>query len=383
LIKKRTNWLKIVVLFLGAMLMYACGSTESNPCGNGVVDTGETCDTAIGAGQAGACPTSCTAPNACTTSALQNANTCTAACVDTPIVPCCGNGVVESATGETCDTGISSGTGTCPTTCDDSNDVTTDILVKSGTCQAYCINPECGGNTSDGNCPVGCSPDTDTDCIDLTGTWILRFGTTKGTLTASSFSIPDSTIDQIQRIFINQSGNDLIAHFEICTLTSSGTTDLGTFSVDYSDVLDLFEVSPTDPVFSTAVGSTVGLPDFIVITGWDPSKQPPEALDSDGDQNQGITLVIGVGPQLTLHAYTGLTLTTIIKNATLSDENTIEAGVDFSAVGNIFATDSYPITGDFTVTPDSDAIPVTLVKLDGDVDCATVLTHCANTPCVP
>ncbi len=39
-------------------------------CGNGVVDPGENCDTAIAAGQPGACPTSCTASDTCTTSQL-------------------------------------------------------------------------------------------------------------------------------------------------------------------------------------------------------------------------------------------------------------------------------------------------------------------------
>ncbi len=61
-------------------------------CGDGVVSVGETCDITIAAGLAGACPTSCTAPNVCTTSTLQNAGTCTAACVNTPITTCVSGG---------------------------------------------------------------------------------------------------------------------------------------------------------------------------------------------------------------------------------------------------------------------------------------------------
>ncbi len=61
-------------------------------CGDGVVSVGETCDTGIPAGQPGACPTSCTSPNSCTASALQNAGTCTATCVNTPITACVGGG---------------------------------------------------------------------------------------------------------------------------------------------------------------------------------------------------------------------------------------------------------------------------------------------------
>lgn len=99
-------------------------------CNNGVHEPpGETCDTAIPAGMAGACPTACpTDSNACTTDTLANAGTCTAACVYVPITapspsadgccpaggnanndadcaPVCGNSVVE--TGEDCDDGNS------------------------------------------------------------------------------------------------------------------------------------------------------------------------------------------------------------------------------------------------------------------------------------
>src|SRR5262249_20374055 len=149
------------------------------------VDAGETCDTAIAAGQPGACPTSCNDGDQCTTDALTNPGTCTAACTFAPVTMCqtgdgccpsgctggsdgdcslCGNGLVDF--GETCDLGIPSGMpGSCPTSCDDRDACTTDTLQLAGTCQALCKNAPvtmCQGG--DGCCPAGCTFDTDSDC---------------------------------------------------------------------------------------------------------------------------------------------------------------------------------------------------------------------------
>ncbi len=118
-------------------------------CGNDLVETGETCDTGIAVGQPGACPrlADCTDSDACTTDGLDNPGTCRAACAPhTGIVPCCGNGEVES--GETCDTSIPSGqAGACPTTCNDNNPCTTDTSSGSA-CTASCTHtpfqPCCG-----------------------------------------------------------------------------------------------------------------------------------------------------------------------------------------------------------------------------------------------
>jgi hypothetical protein len=62
----------------------ACNLTNDNDCspscGDGRVDAPETCDTAIPAGQPGACPTSCDDGNPCTADFIVGGGTCTASC---------------------------------------------------------------------------------------------------------------------------------------------------------------------------------------------------------------------------------------------------------------------------------------------------------------
>ena len=166
----------------------------SATCGNGVVESGESCDTGITSGT-GACPTTCNDGVACTTDTLMSAGTCNAACMYTPITMAkngdgccptganhstdtdcpagCGDGVVE--TGETCDTAITTGTGKCPTSCNDGNACTTDTLVSGGTCQAACTftaitQPKNG----DGCCPAGANANNDNDCKPVCGNGVVE-----------------------------------------------------------------------------------------------------------------------------------------------------------------------------------------------------------------
>ncbi|MCB9655548.1 MAG: hypothetical protein H6729_15610 [Deltaproteobacteria bacterium] len=142
-------------------------------CGNGALEQGETCD--------GACPTSCNDGDACTADTLSGApSTCDVECTSTPISACanddgccpsactfaddndcappvCGNGQVEA--GETCD-------GNCPTTCNDEDPCTMDVLTGSaGTCNAECTHtPVSVCASGDGCCGLGCSPIMDDEC---------------------------------------------------------------------------------------------------------------------------------------------------------------------------------------------------------------------------
>lgn len=166
------------------------------PCGNGVLDTDERCDTAIGTDFPGACPTACTDGNDCTVDTLLNGGTCAALCDYAPILDCvnddgccpagcnstndndcsssCGNGILESQ--EKCDTAIEAGqAGACPTKCDDGNTCSVDTLLNGGGCGAVChFVPIFGCAADDGCCPSGCNSNNDSDCSPTCGNGIVE-----------------------------------------------------------------------------------------------------------------------------------------------------------------------------------------------------------------
>ena len=175
-------------------------------CGNGVVDVGETCDTAILPDAPGACPrptgqtgAHCDDRDPCTKDILVAAGTCGATCVYTPIttqshdmhdgccpagawhevdVDCpasCGDGIVQAT--EMCDPGIPSDMpGGCPQNCDDGEACTIDVL--SGTaCAALCKHIQITASVSgDGCCLKGASWRTDRDCAQTCGNGVVEPG---------------------------------------------------------------------------------------------------------------------------------------------------------------------------------------------------------------
>lgn len=172
----------------------------SGTCGNGIKEGNETCDPgSTDGGPSVPCPTpaDCDDGIACTTDAFTgSAAACNALCAHTDITTCvpgdgccpagcnssndgdcsasCGNSVVE--TGETCDTGISSGPGACPTAaaCDDGAACTTDGVSGSG-CQQQCVHTNVTACASgDGCCPAGCTTANDGDCSASCGDGVLN-----------------------------------------------------------------------------------------------------------------------------------------------------------------------------------------------------------------
>ena len=143
-------------------------SPDQSLCGNGKLESGEACDKGIAAGKLGACPAGCDDQDPCTNDSLTgSAADCSARCTHQPQSPCCGNGKLES--GETCDKGIAAGkAGACPTSCDDQDPCTSDSLGgNAASCDAKCLHaPQacCGNGVKEGaeQCDDGNKVDSDT-----------------------------------------------------------------------------------------------------------------------------------------------------------------------------------------------------------------------------
>ncbi len=166
------------------------GSVGTIACGNGVMETGETCDPPA------SCPTTCNDGDACTVDQMTGSSAnCNVVCSHAAITACvsgdgccpagcnaktdsdcsatCGNGVLED--GETCDPASS-----CPVSCTDGNACTIDHMTgTSANCNVACsfttITTCVAG---DGCCPAGCNAKTDSDCSSSCGNGVVEPGET-------------------------------------------------------------------------------------------------------------------------------------------------------------------------------------------------------------
>ena len=165
------------------------------PCGDGVVNGAEQCDTS---GESATCNADCTnaacgdgklnvsAGEICDTGGASA--TCDADCT----AVACGDSTVNAAAGEECDTGGASATcdadctavvcgdstvnaaagetcdppGSCPTSCDDADACTVDALTgAAASCDAACTHTAVSTcEDGDGCCPAGCNDGNDSDC---------------------------------------------------------------------------------------------------------------------------------------------------------------------------------------------------------------------------
>lgn len=199
-----------IVLVVGiAAALSACGNARSkrpksndNPdnvvannttsgvvCGDGLVGSGETCDSAIADG-VGSCPTECRAPACHTATVRGTPAACDAECLVEPVgcadgdgccsIGCdattdsdctniCGDGVI--APNELCDSN-------CPTTCGSPTACSSVELVGDPTrCSAQCVERAieiCQGG--DGCCPPSCDANHDADCGASCGNGTLEPG---------------------------------------------------------------------------------------------------------------------------------------------------------------------------------------------------------------
>lgn len=167
-----------------------------------------------------------------------NANGALCNAVADPDCPAtCGNGVLEP--GEACDTAITGGAGLCPTpnTC---VTIGCDLAALSGTaCGAQCARSTigtCSGATSDGCCASGCTAVTDVDCpptndlcpnaldiskggvfpVDITAATKTNLPPQKGCGTASADVFYTFTLTQTEHVYLDVLG-----------LTAPATTKVG------------------------------------------------------------------------------------------------------------------------------------------------------------
>lgn len=172
------------------------GMNPPPACGNGRIDSHETCDIAIPAGQPGACPASCDDHVPCTRD-VRTGSDCTIACAHTEITDVaqadgccpagetaktdrdcpqtCDNGTVDP--GETCDTAIPAGQpGACPTEADCTSPApcVKTQLISAGTCSAVCVHYPVGAQNGDGCCPPDADNAADDDCPFACGNGVVE-----------------------------------------------------------------------------------------------------------------------------------------------------------------------------------------------------------------
>jgi hypothetical protein len=102
----------------------------------------------------------------------------------------CGDGVVDTAFGETCDP---AGTPPCPVACanTDNDPCTADRLVRGGTCSAVCDRSRIVTVMSgDGCCPAGATAGTDSDCASTPPPVAIPVPTTPNTPPSTPMSTP-------------------------------------------------------------------------------------------------------------------------------------------------------------------------------------------------
>ncbi len=249
-------------------------------------------------------------------------------------------------------------------------------------------------------CATGYAGYPDCQCIELTGTWITRL-TTTGTISAPSpvGTLTGATVDVVQRMYINHVSNEYVTQLEICSLNTIANGSLP-FSIDYLPAVLSTLGGTGATLYVCPLSGTLAVPSFAINSGWGgvvpttntcpapsgggfPVTTCSGAIDSDGDGIYGITLPTHlIGGTLNYMAYSGLTMNVSFNDMVLTNETTINGNSNFSMNGYQFGSTA-GWTGTFNVIPDSTAVPVTAIKLEGNVPCTTVLTHCTGATCVP
>jgi hypothetical protein len=174
------------------------GTSSVVKCGDGQVSGVEKCDTAIAADQAGACPKDCPALAECVPRIL-NGTGCQTECVlrqltcqsgdhccpgnctkdnDLDCSARCGDGIVQTTSGETCEPDTDKPCLTSASACDDNDACTIDRLTGSAAnCNVACTHERIRTpGPDDGCCPEGANAKTDPNCQPRCGNGVKEAG---------------------------------------------------------------------------------------------------------------------------------------------------------------------------------------------------------------
>jgi len=307
-----------------------------------------------------------------TTSSTTTSSTTTTSTSTTTTTGLCGNGVIDP--GETCDTGIAAGRpGGCPTSCNDGNSCTTDVLQNAGTCTARCVTiPITTCTSGDGCCPMGCTNANDNDCppaaITLDGTFASHV-TTTGTLVVPLVGANAANIDIVLRIFNSTSGSTVTSHLEFCRLNTATTNGNLVLNIP-TNITALLVNDQSSAVQNLTVGGTVTLPTFAITVG---QNAAGNQVDADVDGNPGVSIpTLLQGSNETL--FSSLVIGLSFPSATLADANTISGQLGFTTTGTVFGGSPLNLTGNLSVTPATPTVAFTSARLSGNVPCSQVLT---------
>lgn len=307
--------------------------------------------------------------------------------------PTCGDGILDTSAGETCDTAIASGAGACPTTCPSADACNPSVLAHAGTCAAVCAAQPVACGSGDGCCPSGCTPANDGDCsqtpmADTTGTWF-TYTSAKGTARtnppAGSTGVPvtddDVTINTWVRTYTSPQGD---IRFEMCKLEVNGSLIRTSYS---EEVTHTFQTTArAGGALQVPIGSAIALPTFTIYSGQDEEGNavdavPPPFPGGDGDGHPGVTVATQVYLLFRwwpFDAYSGLVITTSMSDVRVTSATTKTGRTAVTTRGVTFGSDNStlaPAGTAFEVTFNGGSVPFTSTKVaaDDSTTCAELL----------
>jgi hypothetical protein len=291
----------------------------------------------------------------------------------------CGDGL--PGPGENCDTAIAAGQpGACPTSCANDYPCMATTTLRGDACQALCVheNPITACNNNDGCCPNGCDSNSDNDCsalIDPVGTWTMRIQTKAEMNTPKIFgTFYNANVDIIQRMVMSKStdGSQLNFMLEICSLNTWEDKPID-LSIGYTPILNYLNQTKSILAQPLYVNSPMPLPTFSLYCGID---QNGNSVDTDNDKNPGISLPVstqGLSPV----AYLGFDMTETFATTLVVDKDTFTGTINALINGRMFGIEGQATTGPspIVVTPYPAYSQFTAKRLTGDVPCSEVLKN--------